>query len=236
MKLHSISENIAATKASVNAAAHAAGRDPTDIHLVAVSKNKPGAAIEAAYAVGLTDFGENYLQEAVGKIQALAHLPLTWHFIGAIQSNKTRPIAEYFHWVHTVDRGKIARRLSEQCPQGKILDVCLQVNIDQDSAKAGVLPGDAATLLDEVAGLPNLRVRGLMTILESCGDPLPSYQRLAALFIDLAGRGKGPWDTLSMGMSKDYAQAIMAGATHVRIGTDIFGPRATASADERIEE
>jgi pyridoxal phosphate enzyme (YggS family) len=228
MKLHSISKNVAATRASVIAAAQAAGRDPDEIHLVAVSKKKPAADIEAAYAAGLTDIGENYLQEAIDKIHALAHLPLTWHFIGAIQSNKTRPIAEHFHWVHTIERGKIARRLSEQCPPGKTLDACLQVNIDADPAKAGVSPDNAAKLLDEVAGLPNLRVRGLMTILETGADPLASYQRLAALFADLAERGVEPWDTLSMGMSKDYAQAIMAGATHVRIGTDIFGPRDTA--------
>jgi len=226
IKLRSISKNIAATRSSVAAAAKAAGRDPASVHVVAVSKRKPADAIEAAYAAGLTDFGENYLQEAVAKIHALAHLPLTWHFIGAIQSNKTRPIAENFHWVHTVDRGKIARRLSEQCPPGKALDVCLQVNIDADPAKAGVLPGKAvATLLNEVAHLPNLRVRGLMTILESTADPLPSYQRLAQLFSDLADRAPPSWDTLSMGMSKDYSQAIMAGATQVRIGTSIFGPR-----------
>jgi len=226
MKLHSISKNIAATKARVLAAAQAAGRDPAEINVVAVSKKKPATDIEAAYAAGLTDFGENYLQEAVGKIQALGHLPLTWHFIGAIQSNKTRLIAENFNWVHTIDRTRIARRLSEQCPAGKALDVCLQVNIDADPAKAGVLPEDAAALLDDVVGLPNLRLRGLMTILESAADPLASYKRLAALFADLAGALNAEnWDTLSMGMSKDYAQAIMAGATHVRIGTDIFGAR-----------
>lgn len=220
----------------MDAAIQAAGRDPADIHLVAVSKTKPTAAIEEAYAAGLTDFGENYVQEATAKIRALAHLPLNWHFIGAIQSNKTRSIAENFQWVHTVDRSKIARRLSDQCPPGKILDACLQVNIDLDPAKAGVLPEHAAALLDEVARLPNLRVRGLMTILESAGDPLSSYQRLAALFADLAGHGQQSWDTLSMGMSRDYPQAIMAGATHVRIGTDIFGPRTTVATDELIQE
>jgi pyridoxal phosphate enzyme (YggS family) len=218
----------------MDAAVQAAGRNPAHVHLVAVSKTKPATAIEAAYAAGLTDFGENYLQEAITKIRALAHLRLTWHFIGAIQSNKTRSIAENFHWVHTVDRSRIARRLSEQCPQGKILDACLQVNIDQDPAKAGVLPEHAATLLDEVAQLPNLRVRGLMTVLEYAGDPLSGYQRLAALFADLADRGQESWDTLSMGMSRDYPQAIMAGATHVRIGTDIFGPRTTVATDEPI--
>ena len=239
MQLQSISKNIAATRASVVAAARAAGRDPADVHVLAVSKKKPAADIAAAYAEGLTDFGENYLQEAIGKIHALAHLPLTWHFIGAIQSNKTRRIAENFQWVHTVDRARIARRLSEQCPAGRTLDACLQVNIDADPAKAGVLPGAAAALLDEVASLPNLRVRGLMTILESSGDPLASYRRLTALFADLAepadGR-RGPWDTLSMGMSRDYVAAIAAGATHVRIGTDIFGARKTVPAAQPIVE
>ena len=183
----------------MDAAVQAAGWDPAGVHLVAVSKTKPVTAIESAYAAGLTDFGENYLQEATAKIRALAHLPLTWHFIGAIQSNKTRAIAQNFHWVHTLDRGKIARRLSDQCPQGKILNVCLQVNIDQDPAKAGVLSEHAAALLDEVTPLPNLRVRGLMTVLESTGDPLSGYRRLAALFADLADRGQESWDTLSMG-------------------------------------
>lgn len=230
MQLQSISKNIAATRASIIAAARAAGRDPADVQVVAVSKKKSAEDVAAAYAEGLTDFGENYLQEAIAKIHTLAHLPLTWHFIGAIQSNKTRRIAENFQWVHTLDRARIALRLSEQCPAGRTLDACLQVNIDADPAKAGVLPEAAAALLDEVANLPNLRVRGLMTILESSGDPLASYQRLAALFADLAesaaGR-PGPWDTLSMGMSRDYAAAIAAGATHVRIGTDIFGARET---------
>ena len=236
MKLHSISKNIAATKARVLAAAQAAGRDPGEIHVVAVSKKKPATDVEAAYAAGLTDFGENYLQEAVNKIQALGHLPLTWHFIGAIQSNKTRLIAENFHWVHTIDRIRIARRLSEQCPAGRTLDVCLQVNIDADPAKAGVLPAAAAALLDDVVGLPNLRLRGLMTILESAADPLASYKRLAALFVDLAGAASAEnWDTLSMGMSKDYAQAIMAGATHVRIGTDIFGARESQATEQPQE-
>ena len=137
-QLHSISKNIAATRASIENAARVAGRDPAGVHLLAVSKTKPAADIETAYAAGLTHFGENYLQEAVAKVQALAHLPLTWHFIGAVQSNKTRAIAENFHWVHTVDRAKIARRLSDQCPAGKTLNVCLQVNIDGDPAKAGV--------------------------------------------------------------------------------------------------
>jgi pyridoxal phosphate enzyme (YggS family) len=232
MKLHSISKNVAATLLAVNKAVSAAHRNPVDIHVVAASKTKPAADIEAAYAAGLTDFGENYLQEAIPKIHSLANLPLTWHFIGAIQSNKTRLIAENFHWVHTVDRSKIARRLSAQCPTGKTLEVCLQVNIDKDPGKAGVLPGDAVSrLLDDVANLPGLRLRGLMTILESSGDPLGSYQRLAELFSILADRAPRSWDALSMGMSKDYAQAIMAGATHIRVGTGIFGPRADAVVD-----
>jgi hypothetical protein len=166
-------------------------------------------------------------------------LPVTWHFIGAIQSNKTRAIAEHFHWVHTVSRASIAERLSRQCPSGKTLNVTVQVNIDADPQKAGVEPGAAAALLEAIGGLANLRVRGLMTILRQApgaggpgaGGPtaLVSYQRLAALFTELDHRAPEPWDTLSMGMSGDFRDAIAAGATHVRIGTAIFGPRTPPS-------
>ena len=223
--LRSIAKNIAAIEARIADSARAAGRAPESVTIVAVSKRKPPADIEEAYAAGLTNFGENYLQEAIPKITALGHLPLTWHFIGSVQSNKTRAIAEHFDWVHTVDRAKTARRLSDQCPAGKTLNACMQVNVDADPAKSGVNVDDAPSVLAEISALPALRLRGLMTMLNIDADPLASYRRLHDLFTALSGAAPRPWDTLSMGMSRDYGQAIASGATHVRIGTEIFGAR-----------
>ena len=219
-----ISDNIVAAKTAIGKAAVRADRVPDDIHLIAVSKRKPATDIASAAAAGIKDFGENFLQEAIPKIETLAHLSLDWHFIGAIQSNKTRAIATYFQWIHTIDRVKIARRLSEQCPEGKLLNLCIQVNIDRDPKKAGVAPEDASKLLDLVMDLPRVRVRGLMAILERSSEPAKSYAQLAALFDSLRPEGHR-WDTLSMGMSGDFREAIGAGATHVRLGTAIFGPR-----------
>ncbi len=229
MSLQSIAQRIShrlqEVENQIADAARACGRDPADVHLVAVSKTRTAEEIRHAAAAGCRDFGENYLQEAVDKIRALEDVDVAWHFIGAIQSNKTRLIAEHFHWVHTVSRPRIAERLSAQCPPDKILDVTLQVNIDEDPAKAGVDPEDAPRLLAQVAGLPRLRVRGLMTILRRDTAPLAGYRRLAALFAELAPQAPDPWDTLSMGMSGDFREAIAAGATHVRVGTAVFGPR-----------
>ncbi len=228
MALHSISENIseniAAAKEAINTAARLADRNSDDIHLIAVSKRKPVEDIATAASAGIEDFGENFLQEAIPKIAALAHLDLRWHFIGAVQSNKTRAIATYFHWVHTIDRLKIARRLSEQCPNGKLLNLCIQVNVDQDPNKAGVAPEDASGLLRDLLDLPRIRVRGLMTMLERTSKPEKSYAHLAEIFESLRPLAH-QWDTLSMGMSADFREAIAAGATHVRVGTAIFGPR-----------
>jgi hypothetical protein len=220
-----IASNLVTVRQQIEASARACGRDPGQVRLVAVSKGHDAASIRVAAAAGCTDFGENYLQEAVPKIAGLADLAATWHFIGAIQSNKTRAIAEHFHWVHTVSRAKIAERLSHQCPAGKTLNVTIQVNVDSDPDKTGVAPEGAARLLDAIGELPNLRVRGLMTILQEDSPPLESYRRLAELFTRLGDRAPCPWDTLSMGMSGDFPDAIAAGATHVRIGTAIFGPR-----------
>lgn len=233
MSLQSISPNIAANVHSVRrriaAAARSHQRDPDEVVLVAVSKQQPAAAVRAAAAAGCADFGENYLQEALDKIAALADLALTWHFIGPVQSNKTRHIAEHFDWVHTLSRTKIAERLSAQCPRGRTLNVTVQVNVDQDPDKSGVGADAAAELVRAIAGLPNLRLRGLMTILRHPGDhadaALDGYRRLAALFDELACIAPPPWDTLSMGMSGDFPQAIAAGATHVRVGSALFGPR-----------
>jgi len=222
-----IAANLAMVRRAIDAAARGCGRDPASVRLLAVSKTQPAEAVRRAAAAGCTDFGENYLQEAVAKIECLADLDVRWHFIGAIQSNKTRLVARHFHWVHTLARDKIARRLAQQCPAGKTLDVTLQVNIDDDPAKAGAAPDEVAALLATVHGLEHLRPRGLMTILQRDSEPLASYRRLAELFDRLAPEGGEHWDTLSMRLSGDFAAAIEAGATWVRIGTSIFGPRQT---------
>ncbi len=212
-------------RAQISAAAHAAGRDPEEITLIAVSKTQSAVAVRAAFDAGLRDFGENYLQEAVDKVAACEAMGARWHFIGALQSNKTRPVATNFHWVHTVDRGKIARRLASQRPSGRTLKVCLQVNVDADPNKAGVTPEKLPALLDEALGCEGLEVRGLMAILHPDTEPARGYGTLRELFEQLRGRAGPRWDALSMGMSGDFEAAIAAGATHVRVGTAIFGPR-----------
>jgi PLP dependent protein len=223
-----IVDNIYAVRAQIARAAHLCGRAPQSVQLLAVSKTRPADELRLAFAAGQQAFGENYLQEALDKIGILQDLAIEWHFIGPIQSNKTRPIAEHFHWVHSVDRAKIARRLSEQRPDSlPPLNVCLQVNISAESSKAGCLPGDTAALAHEVARLPNLRLRGLMAIPAASSDP--QIQRRA--FADMREllhnlRTDHPHlDTLSMGMSGDLEAAIAEGASIVRIGTAIFGPR-----------
>lgn len=190
-----------------------------------MTKTQSTDAVRAAAAAGLTDFGENYLQEALPKIEATRSLSLTWHYVGTIQSNKTRNLASCFDWIHTVERLQIARRLSQQCPAGKVLKLCLQVNVDGDPNKSGVAPEEVGALFEAAIGLPNLQIRGLMTILDPASEPVASYRRLQSLFCKLRQPVAGVWDTLSMGMSGDYAAAISAGATYVRIGTAIFGPR-----------
>ena len=225
MTLQSIASNIAAVRREIAAAADACGRDPEDVELIAVSKTQPAAAVRTAAAAGCRSFGENYPVEAAAKQDDLGDLDVTWHYIGAIQANKTRILASRFAWVHTVARAKIARRLSEQVEQGHTLNVCLQVNVDRDPNKAGVDPAEAAELLAEVRALPNLRVRGLMTILHPESPARAGYERLAEIFHTLRAVAPEPWDTLSMGMSADYRDAIAAGATHVRVGSAIFGAR-----------
>ena len=223
-----------AVRARITQAALACGRAPEDVHLLAVSKTFGVAAIREVAACGQRDFGENYIQEAVEKIQLLRTDPVTqacvWHCIGPIQSNKTRLVATHFDWVHSVDRLKIAQRLSEQRPPHLApLQVCLQVNIDGGSTKSGVAPQDTLALARDVAQLPHLVLRGLMTI----PDPAPDFasqravhQRAATLFADVAQDLKLPsFDTLSMGMTGDLEAAIHAGSTLVRIGTAIFGHR-----------
>ncbi|WP_349570898.1 YggS family pyridoxal phosphate-dependent enzyme [Azotobacter salinestris] len=223
--MSTIPESVAKVRARIREAAQASGRDPQDVRLLAVSKTKPAAALREAFACGQHDFGENYLQEALAKQAELAGLDLTWHFIGPIQSNKTRAIAEHFAWVHSVDRLKIAQRLSEQRPaQLPPLNICLQVNVSGEASKSGCQPAELTELAGAVAELPNLRLRGLMAIPEPTDDPAAqraAFARLRALKESLGL----DLDTLSMGMSHDLEAAIAEGATWVRIGTALFGAR-----------
>jgi pyridoxal phosphate enzyme (YggS family) len=198
------------------------------VQLLAVSKTFPADTVRAAAALGQRAFGESYVQEALEKIAALADLGLYWHFIGPIQSNKTRPIAERFDWVHSVDRDKIARRLSEQRPEAlPPLQVCIEVNLGGEATKSGVAPGELAGLARTVAGLPRLRLRGLMTIPEPADDMGLRRRRFAELRGLLEGLKHDGLevDTLSMGMSADLEAAVAEGATMVRIGTALFGER-----------
>ena len=231
--MDTIEKRLQAVKSRIAAAAAAAGRDPRDIVLVAVSKTFPAADVRAAHNAGQADFGESYAQEAVEKRAALADLPVTWHFIGPLQSNKTRAVAEHFAWVHSVDRLKIAERLSAQRPAGlPPLQVCLQVNVSGESTKSGVAPGEVASLARAVARLPRLQLRGLMAIPEPTDDPRlqrARFDALRALRDDLARDGLA-LDTLSMGMSDDLEAAIAAGSTMVRVGTAIFGARQRVAA------
>lgn len=223
-----IQTRLQAVHQRIDAAAQASGRPTDAVALLAVSKTFGMEAVQAAYAAGQTAFGENYIQEAVQKITSLHHLPLQWHCIGPIQSNKTRLVAEHFDWVHTVDRLKIAERLSAQRPAEKPpLQVCLQVNVDGGATKSGVAPEEAMALAKAVALLPGLRLRGLMCIPEPAVDFVAAcavFSRARDLFDALNAEGLA-LDTLSMGMSADLEAAIASGSTMVRVGSAIFGGR-----------
>jgi pyridoxal phosphate enzyme (YggS family) len=221
--------NIAKVRERIGRACRAAGRAESDVTLIAVSKTQPDSAIRAAHNAGLSDIGENYCQEAIEKIAMLDGLPLTWHFIGPLQSNKTRPIAERFAWVHSVDRLKLAQRLSAQRPsEMPPLNVCVQVNIDDEASKSGIAPEALSSLLEAVIELPHLRVRGLMAIPKPHANPSDQREAFIKMRV-LFEQQRQRWpqlDTLSMGMSDDFELAIEAGATMIRVGTDIFGARA----------
>ena len=223
--MSTIADNIAEVEARIRAAAQAVQRDVTSIHLLAVSKTKPAAALREAYAAGIRDFGENYLQEARAKQVELTDLPLSWHFIGPIQSNKTREIAEHFAWVHSVDRLKIAQRLSEQRPADlPPLNICIQVNVSGEASKSGCTPEDLPALAAAIQALPRLTLRGLMAIPE----PTEVRAEQDAAFAKVRSLQQSlnmGLDTLSMGMSHDLESAIAQGATWVRIGTALFGAR-----------
>ncbi|KTC48460.1 hypothetical protein AO262_09295 [Pseudomonas fluorescens ABAC62] len=223
--MSTIADNIGLVSQRIRAAADAVQRDASSIHLLAVSKTKPAEAVREAHAAGVRDFGENYLQEALGKQAELTDLPLSWHFIGPIQSNKTRAIAENFAWVHSVDRLKIAQRLSEQRPaELPPLNICIQVNVSGEASKSGCAPADLPALAQAISALPRLKLRGLMAIPEPTEDRAAQDAAFATVR-DLQASLNLPLDTLSMGMSHDLESAIAQGATWVRIGTALFGAR-----------
>ena len=223
-----ISANLQAVLARIDAAARRFGRDPASISLLAVSKTWSADAVREAAAAGQRAFGENYVQETVEKIDALGPLALEWHFIGPLQSNKTRPVAEHVDWVHSVERLKIAERLSQQRPAHlPPLNVCLQVNVSGEISKSGCTPEEAPALARQIAALPNLRLRGLMGIPEPLDDfeaQRQPFRQLREIYERLRSEGLA-LDTLSMGMSHDIEAAIAEGATMVRVGTAIFGDR-----------
>lgn len=226
--MRSIGENLQATKVRIARAAAAAGRDPAGVALLAVSKTHPAALIEQAHAAGQRAFGENYVQEALEKMDALCGKPLEWHLIGPLQSNKTRLAAARFDWVHTLESERIARRLAEQRPAALApLNVLLQVNVSGEATKSGVAPAAAPALARAIAALPRLRLRGLMAIPEPSADLALQRARFRAVreLLESLRRDGLALDTLSMGMSDDLEAAIAEGATIVRVGTAIFGAR-----------
>ena len=228
-KLDSLESRITLVKERVKAACIVNGRSPNSVTLLAVSKTKPIEMLREAERHGLKQFGENYADEAKEKIQQRPALKSEWHFIGRIQSNKTKSIAQHFTWIHTVDRIKVAKRLASHCPENKILQILLQVNVDSDENKGGIEAGKIDELIKYVSSEPNLNLRGLMTILSKETDPQKGYSKLRDLFNHLQEtytQELHNWDTLSMGMSNDLEVAVNCGATIVRVGTDIFGSRA----------
>ena len=238
--MHKIEDNLTQVKLTIQQAAEHAGRNPNEITLLAVSKTQSAQTIASAYAAGQRHFGENYLQEAIDKKADLHNLDICWHFIGPIQSNKTKTIAENFSWVHSIDREKIAQRLNDQRPNNlPPLNVCIQVNIDRETTKSGVFSENLTELAHSILHMPNLRLRGLMVIPEpkESSDQRDSFAKVRCLLDTLNSDSQtkhllnkylleqNQLDTLSMGMSADLSEAIAEGATIVRIGTHIFGKR-----------
>jgi hypothetical protein len=233
------SESVRVTQTRIAEAARAAGRSVDSVTLLAVSKGQSSAAIDSAASAGVEHFGENFLQESLPKMEALAGRELTWHFIGRLQANKTRPVAENFAWVHAVDRLRIAQRLSEQRPfHAAPLNVCLQLHVGGEASKGGIDMADMPELARQVSQLPRLRLRGLMVM-----PPAESavarqrhwFHQTRQVFDYMNERGLG-LDTLSMGTSEDFGAAIAEGSTLVRIGTAIFGPRKTSTSESRSSE
>jgi hypothetical protein len=238
-----ISDQLFSVKNQISQACTRVGRTDESVHLIAVSKTHPASMVREAFVAGQKEFAENYVQEGTDKIIELEDLrkKIIWHFIGPVQSNKTRFIAESFDWVQSVDRFKIAQRLSEQRPRDmEDLNICLQVNMSGESTKSGVTPEDALLLCLDIAELPNITLRGLMSIPEP-GASLQSMKKFQKLFLDIQQhlkrhQFKNRFDTLSLGMSDDLDRAIEAGSTMVRVGTAIFGPREPEVIEEEPEE
>ena len=226
--MSAIADNLQAVQARIRDAAAMAGRSPESVRLLAVSKTWPLASVVDAADAGQRAFGENYVQEGIDKLTAIAGRNLEWHFIGPLQSNKTKPVAEHFDWVHSIERLKVAERLSAQRPAYlPPLQVCVQVNVSGEASKSGCAPGEALALCRAVAVLPGLRLRGLMAIPEPTDDPAAqraAFRRVREIHDNIRAAGL-PLDTLSMGMSHDLEAAVAEGATIVRIGTAIFGER-----------
>ena len=227
-RIAELTHHFSQIESAIQHAEGVANREHGSVHLLAVSKTKPASDIAALFQLGQRQFGENYVQEAVDKIDSLTDLDIEWHFIGQIQSNKTKIIATAFDWVHTVDREKIARRLNE-VRIGKPLNILIQVNVDLAETKSGVIPGDLKRLAETIWALPNLRLRGLMSIPDPVSDEdlKRSHQTLRSLFNELKQAHPAPeiFDTLSMGMTNDLELAVTEGSTMVRIGTALFGAR-----------
>jgi len=223
-----VTENLGVIRDLLAQAARDAGRDADPVRLLAVSKKQPVSAILAAAGAGQLDFGENFVQEGIDKMAAIGRRDLVWHFIGHLQTNKTRAVASHFDWVHTVDRLKVAARLSEQRPPERTdLNICLQVNIDNEAGKSGIAGSEVLALAQRVAELPRIRLRGLMClpmIRQGFTAQREPFAKLRELFDDLQRHGL-PVDTLSMGMSDDFRAAVFEGSTIVRIGTALFGVR-----------
>jgi PLP dependent protein len=228
LKMNSIPEALLKVSSEIKFHCKNTGRSPDSVRLLAVSKTKPIALIQEAFNVGQREFGESYVQEAVKKIEAYRPPGIVWHFIGPIQSNKTRLLARYFDWVHSLDRFKIAERLSDQrAPEQGSLNVCIQVNIDEEPSKSGVTLSELPGLAHSINALPNLQLRGLMTVPakhQTLAEQRQPFAKLFEAYEQLRKEGI-PMDTLSMGMSHDLEAAILEGATLVRVGTAIFGPR-----------
>jgi PLP dependent protein len=224
--MDTIKQRLQAVRARIQQAELAAGRLPNSVQLVAVSKTKPAADIVQAYLAGQRHFGENYVQEALSKQAQLGAFDITWHFIGPIQANKTKAIASHFAWVHSIDRLKIAQRLSEQRPAFlPPLQVCLQVNISQESSKSGIMLGDLSDLVSAVQALPHLTLRGVMAIPEPVQSPTLQHLSFKTLYQAVKQLERPELDTFSMGMSDDLEAAITEGSTLIRIGSAVFGAR-----------